>query len=75
VPLANAAQNHQAENAAEMTKYGGVVMSGVNVTPLLLLSQLQNLLRPEKYEQVAASLKAFARPQAADHIAQTILNG
>jgi UDP-N-acetylglucosamine--N-acetylmuramyl-(pentapeptide) pyrophosphoryl-undecaprenol N-acetylglucosamine transferase len=75
VPLANAAQNHQAENAAEMTRYGGIVMSGVNVTPHLLLAQLKELLVPQRYEQVSASLKTFARPGAADNIAKTILNG
>ena len=75
VPLASAAQNHQAENALELTRYGGVVISGANLTPHLLMQELSSLLVPQRYEKVSASLKAFAKPDAADHIARTILNG
>jgi len=74
VPLPNSAQNHQIHNAAELMKYGNVVIQGVNLTPHILIQELSGLLKPETYQKVSRDVRQFAKLDAADKIAQTILS-
>lgn len=75
VPLPGSAQDHQLENAAELSKYGNIIMDDANLTPVTLVTQLGRLMQPETYAKVSAATRAFARPDAADKIAQVILKG
>jgi UDP-N-acetylglucosamine--N-acetylmuramyl-(pentapeptide) pyrophosphoryl-undecaprenol N-acetylglucosamine transferase len=73
VPLPGSANDHQLYNAAELGRYGAVVMDGANISGQVLLSQIERLLEPVVYADVSARIRAFAKPDAADRIAQTIL--
>ncbi|HXV26620.1 MAG TPA: glycosyltransferase, partial [Candidatus Paceibacterota bacterium] len=75
VPLPGSAQNHQLFNAAEAAKYGNIIIEGVNLTPNILISQLEKMLVPETLAEVGAKVRGFAHPDAADKIATTILSG
>lgn len=75
VPLATAAQNHQVHNAAELLKYGNSIIQGVNITPHILLGELKKLLEPDTYQRVSTSVRAFAKEDAAEKIADVILQG
>lgn len=74
VPLAGSAGDHQMYNAAEFAKYGGVIIDGANATPQILLSQIERLAEPTLAAQVSAQIKSFAKPDAADRIAVTLLS-
>jgi UDP-N-acetylglucosamine--N-acetylmuramyl-(pentapeptide) pyrophosphoryl-undecaprenol N-acetylglucosamine transferase len=73
VPLPGSANDHQLFNAAELGRFGAVVMDGSNVSAQVLLMQLDRLVSPGVYADVSARIKAFAKVDAADKIAQTIL--
>lgn len=73
IPLAGSAGNHQSLNALEFAKFGGVVLEGANATTNILLSQIQMLLGPERYASVSQQIRGFAKPDAADKIAEAIL--
>lgn len=73
IPITKSASDHQMQNAAEFQKYGAVVIEEANITPHIILTQIQELLKPERYTQVSASIKAFAKPDAANQIAQILL--
>lgn len=75
IPLESAAKNHQVINAAETaSKTGCVVVEGANMTTNVLLSQIHNLMEPAIYTEVSGRLKAFAKLDAADKIAEAILS-
>lgn len=73
VPLPGSANDHQLSNAAELGRFGAVVMDGANVSVQVLLSQLERILEPVTYADISTRIKAFAKPDAADKIAQTML--
>jgi UDP-N-acetylglucosamine--N-acetylmuramyl-(pentapeptide) pyrophosphoryl-undecaprenol N-acetylglucosamine transferase len=73
VPLPGSANDHQMVNAAELGRFGAVVMDGANVSVQVLLSQLDRILEPATYADISTRIKTFAKPDAADRIAQTIL--
>jgi UDP-N-acetylglucosamine--N-acetylmuramyl-(pentapeptide) pyrophosphoryl-undecaprenol N-acetylglucosamine transferase len=73
VPLPGSANDHQLVNAAELGRYGAVVMDGANVSVQVLLSQLDRIMEPATYADISARIRAFAKLDAADKIAQTIL--
>lgn len=75
IPLAGSAQNHQFKNAMELSQYGNVVIQGANVTPHILMKEMAGLLTPERYQQVSQATRAFAKLDAADNIANVILQG
>lgn len=74
IPLARGSRGEQRTNAIEFSKAGLVVMEGANLTSHLLLNQIQNLLEPEKYQEVSNNLKQLATLNAADTIAATLLS-
>lgn len=73
VPLAGSANDHQLLNAAELGRLGAAVVDGANITPDLLMAQVQRLLDPAVYADVSQRIRAFAHPDAADRIAAVLL--
>lgn len=74
IPLANAGSGHQLANAMEFSKYGAVIVEGANMTPHIILSQIQLLLEPERSAQVSQQIRSFATPDAAEKIAAALLS-
>lgn len=73
VPLPGSANDHQLYNAAELARFGAVVMDGENVSVQVLLAQLERMLESATYADLANRIKAFAHPDAATRIAATLL--
>jgi len=75
IPLSTkSSRGEQISNAIELAKYGAVMIEEENLTPHIVLSQVEYLLRPENYEAVSQKIKSFAVPDAADKIAEAILS-
>jgi len=75
IPLSTAAsRGDQIDNAIEFQKYGAVVIEEANITPHIIVNQIQELLEPTHYVEVSAKIKTFAKPEAAKNIAQVLLN-
>ena len=74
IPLSTkASRGEQVTNAVELAKYGAITIEEENLTPHIVISQIDYLLRPEKYQEVSQKIKSFAMPDAADKIAEAIL--
>lgn len=69
IPITNSSSDHQMANALEFAKFGGVIIEEENLTPHIIISQINSLLEPEKYNSVSEKLKTFATPDAAQKIA------
>lgn len=76
IPLSNSAQNHQRENAYSYARSGaGEVIEEINLTPHLLLSEIQRLLKDKKrLEEMKEAAKKFSQPKAARKIARELLS-
>jgi UDP-N-acetylglucosamine--N-acetylmuramyl-(pentapeptide) pyrophosphoryl-undecaprenol N-acetylglucosamine transferase len=75
IPLPGSANDHQQHNAAELATKGAVVIDGSNVTPSIVMAQMERLSEPTAAAQVSASLRTFPRADSADRIASTLLAG
>lgn len=75
VPLPGSAGDHQLYNAIEMAKYGAIVVDSSNITPQLLMAQIDRLLDPATYADVSTRIRGFAKPDAAQKIASVLLGG
>ncbi len=73
IPITNSSSGHQMTNTLEFSKYGGVMIEEDNLTPHIIISQINNLLEPEKYNSISEKLKTFAIPDAAEKIALMLL--
>ncbi len=73
IPITNSSSDHQLENALEFSKFGAAMVEEENLTPHILINQIQSLLQPDKYNSVSEKLKTFATPDAADKIAAALL--
>lgn len=75
IPLPESAQDHQRENAYEFARAGAcVVIEQQNLKPHLFLSQIGNILdNPEVYQKFSSAAKAFFVPNAAEKIAEALL--
>ncbi|MEK7645875.1 MAG: undecaprenyldiphospho-muramoylpentapeptide beta-N-acetylglucosaminyltransferase [Patescibacteria group bacterium] len=74
IPLSTAAsRGDQIDNAIEFQKYGAVVIEEANITPHIIVNQIQELLEPTHYASVAVKIKTFAKPDAARNIASVLL--
>lgn len=75
VPLPNAAQNHQRENAYNFAKTGACeVVEESNLKPHILILQIDKILSdPEKTQKMTQAAKSFARLDAADVLAREII--
>lgn len=75
IPITGSTNNHQMENAIEFSKYGAVVIEEENnLTESVLLGDIERLLRPENYTPVSEKIKSFAKPDAAEKIAEILLH-
>lgn len=73
IPIMNSSGGHQLQNALEFSKYGAVYIEEENLTPNILINQIESLLKPETYQIISEKIKAFASPDAADKIAAALL--
>ncbi len=71
IPLSGASQNHQAKNANAYASTGAaIVMEPKNPTPALLFSKIMLIFsQPEKLQGMNKAALKFARPKAAQKIA------
>ncbi|MBI4138479.1 MAG: undecaprenyldiphospho-muramoylpentapeptide beta-N-acetylglucosaminyltransferase [Candidatus Wildermuthbacteria bacterium] len=75
VPLPEAAQNHQLENAYAYNKAGAcIVLEESNLTPHFFLERVHFLIsNKEEYARMSRAALAFSRPRAAKAIAAYII--
>ena len=75
IPLPEAAQNHQRENAYAYARAGACeVIEETNLTPHLLLAEMIKILSdPAKQQRMKLAAESFARLDAADKIAKEII--
>lgn len=73
IPITDSASDHQMQNAMEFSHYGAVVIEEANLTSHIILNQIQELLQPAKYAEISAKIKTFAKPDAANLIADSLL--
>ncbi len=76
IPLEGAASDHQTKNAfAYARSGGGIVIQQNNLTPGLLLSEINRILTsPELVRSMGEKARAFARVDAAKSIGQVLLD-
>lgn len=75
IPLSTtASRGEQVINAIEFAKLGAVMIEEENLTPHIVISQINSLLEPGRYNSVSEKIKNFAMPDAADKIAAILLN-
>ncbi|MBI2626257.1 MAG: hypothetical protein HYW69_01530, partial [Candidatus Nealsonbacteria bacterium] len=78
IPLALAAQDHQAKNAyayADSTKGAALVIEESNLTPHFLLEKIKYLFAvPGELEKMSKAAKSFAKPESGRLIAEYIMN-
>ncbi|MEK7085009.1 MAG: UDP-N-acetylglucosamine--N-acetylmuramyl-(pentapeptide) pyrophosphoryl-undecaprenol N-acetylglucosamine transferase [Patescibacteria group bacterium] len=75
IPLPHAAQDHQRENAYAYARAGAaVVLEEQNVTPHILLAEIQKVLaNPDAMANMSKSAQLFAKADAAEKIADEII--
>jgi len=76
VPLPDSASNHQLKNATEFGRSGAtLIIEQMNLTPHLLQNSVFSLLDdPELLKKMSENSLKFAQPQAAQKIAEEVLN-
>lgn len=76
IPLPNAAQDHQKENAYLYAKTGAAeVLEEMNLKPHILLSEIDRLINNKaELNSMSEAAKKFAKPDAAEKIAKEIIN-
>jgi UDP-N-acetylglucosamine--N-acetylmuramyl-(pentapeptide) pyrophosphoryl-undecaprenol N-acetylglucosamine transferase len=72
VPLKNSAGNHQSVNAKEFAKFGASVIEESNLTPHILINEIEKAF--ENRAELSQKIKQLARPDAANKIAQHLLS-
>jgi UDP-N-acetylglucosamine--N-acetylmuramyl-(pentapeptide) pyrophosphoryl-undecaprenol N-acetylglucosamine transferase len=75
IPIPESISHDQRSNAFTYARSGGaVVIEQINLTPSVLLSEINRLLgNPELLAKMKAGAKSFARPEAARNIAEEIV--
>lgn len=76
IPLSGSAQNHQKKNAWEYAANGAAeIIEETNFSPHILLSEIKNILgNPQRTEKMKTAALNFSKPDAAEKIAQEIIN-
>ena len=72
VPIKKSASNHQHLNALELVKHGGILIEEDNLITSVLVNEIKEAY--QKREEMGLKIKAFAKLDAADKIAEGILN-
>lgn len=75
IPLQNAAQDHQRENAYAYAKTGAAdVIEEINLKPHILKSEIEMILSSkEKIKNMAMAAKKFTKPDTGERIAREII--
>ncbi len=73
IPITDSASDHQLQNTIEFQKYGGVLIEEANITSHIIINQIQELTQSAKQAEVSAKIKAFAKPDAANMIAEELM--
>lgn len=75
IPLPTAANNHQRMNAYSLARQGGcIVLEESNLGPNMLLSRIKEISENEELRsKLISNIKLFYHPDAADKIAQGVL--
>lgn len=73
IPITKSSTNHQIKNAEEFSRFGAVLIEEANLSPNILINQIESLLKPENYSIISEKIKQFARVDAADKVADTLL--
>jgi UDP-N-acetylglucosamine--N-acetylmuramyl-(pentapeptide) pyrophosphoryl-undecaprenol N-acetylglucosamine transferase len=75
IPFPEAADNHQLSNARSFERAGAaVVMEQSEMTPESLADRIRHLaMAPEELSRIGHAARSFAKPQAAEAIAQMVL--
>lgn len=71
IPLKGSASGHQLANAREFAKYGAVVIEEDNLTPHILINEIENAYQDRAV--LSLKIKGFAKPDAAEAIARQLL--
>lgn len=76
IPIKNSAQDHQRANAYNYNRTGAAeVIEETNLTPHILLSEIERILKDEeKSKKMKEAAKNFSKPEAAQKIAEEIIN-
>ena len=74
IPITNSTSNHQLKNALEFSKFGASMTEEQNLTPHIIISQINSLLQPDKYNSISEKLKTFGTPDAAQKIAEQLFS-
>jgi len=75
IPLPKSAGEHQRRNAMVYAQSGsGVVLEQLNLTPNLLLNEIDKILsNNELYQKMSANAKSFSRPEATEKITEELI--
>lgn len=71
IPLKGSANNHQLANARDLAKFGAIVVEEDNLTPHIFLREINEAYRNK--EALSAKIKEFAKPDAGEKIAVSLL--
>lgn len=72
IPLKISAGNHQLANAKEAAKFGATVVGEDNLTPHILLNEIENAY--ENRAELGVKIKQFSRSDAAAKIAEYLIS-
>lgn len=72
IPLDSAAQGHQLTNAEEFLGHGVVIIESDNLTPHILINEIESVYA--KRDTMGAAMRAFAKPDAAAEVARELLD-
>jgi UDP-N-acetylglucosamine--N-acetylmuramyl-(pentapeptide) pyrophosphoryl-undecaprenol N-acetylglucosamine transferase len=75
IPLPESANDHQRQNAYEYAKTGAaLIIEQENLLGNLVVNEIEKILKsPEKLETMSEAAKKFAKPDAAEKIAENII--
>jgi UDP-N-acetylglucosamine--N-acetylmuramyl-(pentapeptide) pyrophosphoryl-undecaprenol N-acetylglucosamine transferase len=71
IPLEGAANSHQLANAREFAKFGATVIEEANLTPHILINEIEKAF--DNRAELSQRVRQFARPEAAAKIAAELL--
>ncbi len=71
IPITNSANNHQMNNAIEFAKFGGRILDEQNLTTQVFIKDIRDAY--DHRAEISQQIKGFARPDAAQLIAQELL--
>jgi UDP-N-acetylglucosamine--N-acetylmuramyl-(pentapeptide) pyrophosphoryl-undecaprenol N-acetylglucosamine transferase len=76
IPITDSNGDHQRKNAYNYARSGGaVVIEEANLNKNILMEEIERIFKkPGYYQEMVEGAKSFAKPEAADKIAQEIIN-